>query len=115
MVHEGTLASLRRIKDTVDEVSAPQECGVGAEDFSTWQVGGKRQSWAPLAPPLHPWRHAKLQRALPPVTMWPAHPPPSAPPVQEGDSIECFQLVSKARRLEEAKAATAVDVATIGA
>jgi translation initiation factor IF-2 len=32
---------------------------------------------------------------------------------QEGDVIDCFRLVTKAQRLEEAKAATAVDVSTL--
>ena len=31
----------------------------------------------------------------------------------EGDKIECYLVVSKARRLEEAKASTAVDLATL--
>ena len=33
----------------------------------------------------------------------------------EGDEIECFKVVTKAQKLEEAKAATAVDLASIGA
>lgn len=31
----------------------------------------------------------------------------------EGDVLECYQLVTKNRRLEEAKATTAVDVNTL--
>jgi translation initiation factor IF-2 len=31
----------------------------------------------------------------------------------EGDIIECFKVVSKAQKLEDAKATTAVDLATI--
>jgi translation initiation factor IF-2 len=31
----------------------------------------------------------------------------------EGDLLECYLLVSKSRRLEEARATTAVDVATL--
>ena len=70
MVHEGKLASLRRVKDNVESVEAGLECGVGIEGFLDWA---------------------------------------------EGDVIECFQVVSKARRLEEARATTAVDIATLAA
>lgn len=31
----------------------------------------------------------------------------------EGDTIECYLMVTKSRRLEEAKATTAVDVSTL--
>ncbi len=31
----------------------------------------------------------------------------------EGDKIECYQMVSQTRRLEDAQADTAVDVATL--
>jgi len=70
VVHEGKLASLRRVKDNVESVEAGLECGVGIEGFLDWA---------------------------------------------EGDVIECFQVVSKARRLEEARATTAVDIATLAA
>lgn len=33
---------------------------------------------------------------------------------QEGDTIECFQMVTKTRKLEEARATMAVDLSTIG-
>lgn len=32
---------------------------------------------------------------------------------QEGDAISCYMTVKKSQRLEEAKAATAVDLATL--
>jgi hypothetical protein len=38
---------------------------------------------------------------------------PAATVRPAGDTIECFQIVTKARRLEEARAVTAVDVASI--
>jgi translation initiation factor IF-2 len=44
------------------------ECGVGSDDYSSWQ---------------------------------------------EGDVINCYMVVTKSQRLEEAKAATAVDVAAL--
>eukprot|EP00878_Enallax_costatus_P012987 GHUV01013569.1.p2 GENE.GHUV01013569.1~~GHUV01013569.1.p2 ORF type:complete len:123 (+),score=45.51 GHUV01013569.1:176-544(+) len=68
VVFTGKLASLRRIKDNVEEVPAGMECGVGAEDWLSWQ---------------------------------------------EGDVIKCYLSVTKSQRLEEAKAATAVDLATL--
>jgi translation initiation factor IF-2 len=68
VVFTGKLQSLRRIKDNVDEVQAGLECGVGAEDWQSWQ---------------------------------------------EGDVISCYMSVTKAQRLEDAKAATAVDVGTL--
>lgn len=33
---------------------------------------------------------------------------------QEGDVINCYKMVTKSQRLEEAKAATAVDLAALG-
>jgi translation initiation factor IF-2 len=33
---------------------------------------------------------------------------------QEGDHINCYMLVTKSQRLEEAKATTAVDLAALG-
>ncbi|KIY98912.1 Translation initiation factor IF-2 Flags: Precursor [Monoraphidium neglectum] len=61
VVHKGTLESLRRVKDAVDEVAAGLECGVGVEGFTAFN---------------------------------------------EGDTLECFQVVTKSQRLEEAKAAS---------
>ena len=38
-VFEGTMNSLRREKDNVNEVSSGTECGVGAEEFTAWEAG----------------------------------------------------------------------------
>ncbi|XP_047066519.1 translation initiation factor IF-2, chloroplastic isoform X2 [Lolium rigidum] len=58
-VYVGTLDSLRRVKETVKEVGAGLECGVGVDDFDDWE---------------------------------------------EGDVVEAFNTVKKARTLEEASA-----------
>ncbi len=39
MVHEGKVSSLKRFKDDVKEVQAGYECGIGVEDYSTWEIG----------------------------------------------------------------------------
>lgn len=39
VVHRGALASLRRVKDVVEEVAAGLECGVAVDDFTSWQEG----------------------------------------------------------------------------
>jgi translation initiation factor IF-2 len=39
IVHEGTLSSLRRIKDDAREVAAGYECGINLEKFDGWQNG----------------------------------------------------------------------------
>jgi translation initiation factor IF-2 len=38
-VYDGKLASLRRFKDDVREVSAPLECGMGVENYNDVKVG----------------------------------------------------------------------------
>uniref|UniRef100_J3MA03 Translation initiation factor IF-2, chloroplastic n=1 Tax=Oryza brachyantha TaxID=4533 RepID=J3MA03_ORYBR len=38
-VYVGTLDSLRRVKETVKEVGAGLECGVGVDDFDEWEEG----------------------------------------------------------------------------
>ena len=38
-VYDGKLASLRRFKDDVREVSAPLECGMGIENYNDVKVG----------------------------------------------------------------------------
>jgi translation initiation factor IF-2 len=38
-VHRGTLDSLRHLKETVNQVEAPRECGIALGDFNDWQVG----------------------------------------------------------------------------
>ncbi|KAF5827343.1 P-loop containing nucleoside triphosphate hydrolase protein [Dunaliella salina] len=68
VVFDGKMASLRRIKDDVEEVAEGVECGLGAEGFTDWK---------------------------------------------EGDKIECYTMVSKSRRLEEAQATKAVDLSTL--
>jgi translation initiation factor IF-2 len=39
VVHEGNLDSLKRMKDDAKEVAAGYECGIGLDNFSTWQEG----------------------------------------------------------------------------
>ena len=39
VIHEGTLASLKRFKDDVKEVAAGYECGCGVENFNDIKVG----------------------------------------------------------------------------
>lgn len=39
VIHEGTLESLKRVKDDVKEVNAGYECGVGSRDFNDWNEG----------------------------------------------------------------------------
>ncbi len=41
VVHDGKMASLRRIKDDVEEVAEGVECGLGAEGFTDWKEGDK--------------------------------------------------------------------------
>ena len=50
MVHEGRIASLRRVKDDVKEVAAGLECGMGVEGFTGWKEGDTVQVGG--APPL---------------------------------------------------------------
>jgi translation initiation factor IF-2 len=37
IIYQGTLNSLKRLKDEVLEVKEPLECGVFIKDFDTWQ------------------------------------------------------------------------------
>ena len=39
MVHEGTLSTLRRFKDDVNEVRAGTECGMSFENYDDIKVG----------------------------------------------------------------------------
>ncbi|KAK4285750.1 hypothetical protein QN277_002401 [Acacia crassicarpa] len=39
VVHLGVLDSLRRVKESVKEVSAGLECGIGLEDYDDWEEG----------------------------------------------------------------------------
>lgn len=38
-VHEGTLSSLRRVKDDVREVTTGTECGIAVDGFKEWEEG----------------------------------------------------------------------------
>ena len=38
-VHEGSVTSLRRVKDDVKEIGAGQECGIGVDGFADWREG----------------------------------------------------------------------------
>ncbi|XP_062185769.1 translation initiation factor IF-2, chloroplastic-like [Phragmites australis] len=38
-VYVGTLDSLRRVKETIKEVGAGLECGIGVDDFDEWEEG----------------------------------------------------------------------------
>jgi translation initiation factor IF-2 len=39
VIHEGTLDSLKRIKEDAREVNAGYECGMGVDNFNTWEIG----------------------------------------------------------------------------
>lgn len=39
VVYEGTLDSLRRMKEDVKEVNSGYECGIGVDNFSAWEEG----------------------------------------------------------------------------
>lgn len=39
IVYEGILDSLKRVKDDVREVKSGFECGIGVDNFSSWEVG----------------------------------------------------------------------------
>ncbi|KAL6650512.1 hypothetical protein ACP70R_009437 [Stipagrostis hirtigluma subsp. patula] len=68
-VYVGALDSLRRVKETVKEVGAGLECGIGVDDFDEWE---------------------------------------------EGDVIEAFNKVKKARTLEEASATVTAALKSAG-
>ena len=42
---EGTLNSLRRVKEVVTEVSSGLECGVGLDGFNEWREGDKVEAF----------------------------------------------------------------------
>lgn len=44
-LHEGTLSSLRRVKDDVREVEAGTECGIFVEGFRDWEEGDKIEAF----------------------------------------------------------------------
>lgn len=39
VIHEGSLDSLKRMKEDAREVYAGYECGIGVDDFITWELG----------------------------------------------------------------------------
>lgn len=43
--YEGTLTSLRRVKESVKEIDQGNECGVGCKDFIGWEEGDKIQAF----------------------------------------------------------------------
>ncbi len=44
-VYEGTLSSLRRVKESVKEIDQGNECGVGCKGFIGWEDGDKIQAF----------------------------------------------------------------------
>ena len=53
VVHEGKLASLRRFKDDVREVTAGFECGLSIEDFQDVKVGDVIEAYERVAVARH--------------------------------------------------------------
>ncbi len=45
VIYEGTLDSLKRIKDNVKEVNAGYECGLGIAHFNDWAVGDRLEAF----------------------------------------------------------------------
>ena len=43
--YEGTLSSLRRVKESVKEIDQGSECGVGCKGFIGWEEGDKIQAF----------------------------------------------------------------------
>ena len=43
--YEGTLSSLRRVKESVKEIDQGNECGVGCKGFIGWEEGDKIQAF----------------------------------------------------------------------
>lgn len=44
-VYEGTLSSLRRVKESVKEIDQGNECGVGCKEFVGWEAGDKIEAF----------------------------------------------------------------------
>ena len=44
-VYEGTLSSLRRVKESVKEIDQGNECGVGCKEFIGWEAGDKIEAF----------------------------------------------------------------------
>ena len=45
VVYQGTLDSLKRMKDDVKEVASGFECGIGVDNFNGWQEGDRIQAY----------------------------------------------------------------------
>ena len=119
VVYEGKMTSLRRVKDNVDEVGPM---------FEVW---GRRMDHVQMIPHHLPTVHTNPVATIPGfMELLNSFPAVSATHQvtegtecglgcddfldwAEGDKIDCYLVVSKARRLEEAKASTAVDLATL--
>ena len=43
--YEGTLTSLRRVKESVKEIDQGNECGVGCKGFIGWEAGDKIEAF----------------------------------------------------------------------
>ncbi|MDX2244889.1 MAG: translation initiation factor IF-2 [Leptolyngbyaceae cyanobacterium bins.302] len=39
VIHDGSLDSLKRMKEDAREVNAGYECGIGVDDFNSWEIG----------------------------------------------------------------------------
>jgi translation initiation factor IF-2 len=46
VVFEGQLTSLRRVKDEVNTLEAPQECGIYISNFRAWAEGDVVEAYA---------------------------------------------------------------------
>ena len=44
-VYEGTLSSLRRVKESVKEIDQGNACGVGCKEFIGWEAGDKIEAF----------------------------------------------------------------------
>ena len=49
LVHEGNLDSLKRMKEDAKEVNAGYECGIGLDNFSTWEIGDVIEAYRMIA------------------------------------------------------------------
>ncbi len=45
VVYEGSLDSLKRVKEDAKEVNAGYECGIGIDNFATWQEGDRIETF----------------------------------------------------------------------
>ena len=49
LLHSGNLDSLKRMKEDAKEVNAGYECGIGLDNFSTWEVGDIIEAYRMIA------------------------------------------------------------------